>query len=514
MQGVAAPSWSAEAEITKQGRSLDWVLIGLLAFAFLVRLAAILAFPSLDHPDENFQVFEQAHRLAFGYGIKPWEFVTGIRSPLLPAVFAVVFRLSAPLVGGPQGYLIVARLMLAAVSLVAVAAVYRMGRRTSLSHALIGGMVTATWFELVYFAGRPLTEAIATTVFLLALSLASVPAVDFTFRRLFAIGLSLGLCLMLRVHLLIGLFVIALWVGRLKLRARWWPMALGAVVPVMAFGVADWMAWGGLFHSYVEAVRANLLQGMASDWGTEPPGWYVKRLFEVWGYALLLIAVLVVVRYRASAMWILAALAIIAVHSAIPHKEYRFIFPASASLVVVAAFGSADLLEWARHLVRPVVFRCLALATAFLWLEISAALAFSAPFKYEWFKARQLIMASFAVAQKADLCGLLFYDDPWFKTGGYTYLHRNVAFYSLEDDETIEPEKSAASFNAVVLNRSSVPDFAKSFSVQQCFAAPGSEEDVCLMVRGGSCIHDKGMNSFLPPGVSLSDVAQPAESSK
>jgi hypothetical protein len=220
-------------------------MVGVLAFAFLVRLATILAFPSLDHPDENFQVFEQAHRFAFGYGIKPWEFVTGIRSPVLPAVFAVVFRLSAPLVGGPQGYLIVARLMLAAVSLVAVAAVYRMGRRTSLTHALMGGLVTATWFEFVYFAGKPLTEAVATTVFLLALSLASVSAADFTFRRLLAIGLSLGLCLMLRVHLLIGLFVIALWVGRLELRVRWWPMALGAVVPIMVFGVADWIAWGG-----------------------------------------------------------------------------------------------------------------------------------------------------------------------------------------------------------------------------------------------------------------------------
>jgi hypothetical protein len=514
MQGVAAPPWSAKAQTIKRRGSLDWLAIGVAALAFLVRLVVILAFPSLDHPDENFQVFEQAHRFAFGYGIKPWEFVSGIRSPVLPAIFGVVFRLSALLVGGPQGYLIVARLMLAAVSLVAVSAVYRMGRRTSLTHALIGGLVTATWFELVYFAGRPLTEAVVTTVFLLALSLASVSAADFTFRRLLAIGLSLGLCLMLRVHLLIGLFVIALWVGRLQLRARWWPMVLGAVVPTAVFGVADWIAWGGFFHSYVEAVRTNLFQGVASDWGTEPAGWYVQRLFEVWRYALPLIAVFVVVRARTSAMWILAALAIIAVHSAIPHKEYRFVFPASASLVVVAALGSADLLERARRLVRPVVFGCLAFATAFLWLEISAALAFSAPFKYEWFKARQLIMASFAVAKKADLCGLLFYDDPWFKTGGYAYLHRNVAFYSLDDDETIEPEKSAANFNAVVLNRSSVPDFAKSFSVQQCFAAPGSEEDVCLMVRDGSCIHDKAMNAFLPPGVSLSNVADPARSSK
>jgi GPI mannosyltransferase 3 len=513
MQRLAAPPRSAQAHISKPSVAPDWVMAGLLAFAFLVRVAAILAFPSLDHADENFQVFEQAHRFAFGYGIKPWEFVAGIRSPVLPAVFAAVFRVSAPLVGGPEGYLIVARLMLAAASLVAVAAVYRAGRRMSFAHGLIGGLVTAIWFELVYFAGRPLTEAVATTVFLLALSLASVSPIDLTFRRLIAIGLSLGLCLMLRVHLLFGLLVIALWVGRLQLRARWWPMVLGALIPIAVFGVADWIAWGGFFHSYVEAVRMNLGQGLASDWGTEPPGWYAQRLFEEWRYALPLIAIFVVVRARASAMWILAALAIVAVHSAIPHKEYRFVFPATACLVTVAAFGSADLLEWARRLVRPAVFRVLVLAMALLWLEMSTALAFWAPFKYEWFKGRQLIMASFAVAQKADLCGLLFYDDPWFKTGGYAYLHRNVALYSREADETIEPEKASASFNAVVLNRSSAPAFAKSFRIQQCFAAPGSE-DVCLMVRDGTCTQSKEMNAFLPPGVSLSDAAEPGRSSR
>ena len=252
---------------------------------------------------------------------------------------------------------------------------------------------------------------------------------------------------------------------------------------------------------------------MASDWGTEPPGWYVQRLYDEWQYALPLFAIFILLRARASAVWILAALAVIAAHSAIPHKEYRFIFPATACLVIVAAMGSADLLERARRLVRPVVFYCLVFATAFLWLEMSVALAFWAPFKYEWFKGRQLIVASFAAAQKPDLCGLLFYDDPWFLTGGYAHLHRNVAFYSLDEDETLKSRKSVESFNAVVLNRSSIPDFAESFRLQQCFAAPNAE-DVCLMVRDGSCVHDKEMNAFLPPGVSLSDAAEPARSSK
>ena len=512
-QRVGALHRADEDGAVKHSVEVDWVLLGLLAVAFSVRVAAILVFPSIYHPDENFQAFEQAHRLAFGYGIVPWEFVAGIRSPVLPFIFAAIFRLSAPFVGGPQGYLIVARLLLAAASLVAVAAVYRMGRRTSPAHGLVGGLVAATWFEFVYFAGRPLTEAIATTVFLLALTLASVPEDKFTFRRLVAIGFTLGLCLMIRVHLAAGLFVIAVWVGRLSLRTRWWPMTLGAAIPLAVFGVADWIAWGGFFHSYVEAVRANLVQGRASHFGTEPSQWYAEQLYSQWKFALAPLAVFIFVRVRAAAMWILAALVIIAIHSAIPHKEYRFILPACACLVIVAAMGSADLLERAGRLVRPLVHRGLVFSAALLWVEISVALASAPQFEQKWFKARQYIMASFALTEKTDLCGLLFYDNFWFNTGGYAHLHRNVPFYSLREDETVKPEKSSSSFNAVVLTRSFVPDFVPRFHIQQCFSSPVSE-DVCLLVRDGSCIYEKDMDVFLAPGTSLLGVDEPTGPTK
>jgi hypothetical protein len=40
---------------------------------------------------------------------------------------------------------------------------------------------------------------------------------------------------------------------------------------------------------------------------------------------------------RASALWIAVALVIIASHMAIPHKEYRFVFPVFACLALVVA---------------------------------------------------------------------------------------------------------------------------------------------------------------------------------
>ena len=347
MQSDEAPPASGD-DVAPRADAPDWTMWGILAGALVLRVAAILAFPSIHHPDEDFQIFEQAHRWAFGYGIVPWEFVVGIRSPVLPLIFAAVFKLAAPVVGGPQGYLLVARLLLALSSLAAVAAVYRMGRRTSMTHALIGALVAATWFEIVYFADRPLTGAVATTVLLVVLSLASVPGGAFTPRRLVAIGFSLGLCLMLRVQLAPGLFIVALWVGRLHMRQRWLPMALGGLVPIAVFALADWAVWGGFFHSYFAAVQVNLVENVASRFGTAPVGAYARWLLEQWRFAFPLLWLLIAVRARGSAVWILTAIAIIAVHSAIPHKEYRFVYPAFACLIIVAAMGSADLLQKAR----------------------------------------------------------------------------------------------------------------------------------------------------------------------
>jgi Alg9-like mannosyltransferase family len=105
----------------------DWHLVGLLLLALLVRLATIIAFPSLHHPDENFQLFEQGHRWFFGYGLVPWEFRVGTRSPVMPFLLGLTFAAAEPVVGGPEGYLLIAKLLLALSSLAGVVAVYRMG---------------------------------------------------------------------------------------------------------------------------------------------------------------------------------------------------------------------------------------------------------------------------------------------------------------------------------------------------------------------------------------------------
>jgi len=144
-----------------------------------------------------------------------------------------------------------------------------MGKRTSPTHALIAGFVAATWFELVYFAGRPLSEAVATTVLLIGLSLASVSD------------------------------------------------KAGGLIPVAVFGATDWITYGAPFQSYIEYVRIHLTQGVTSSFGVSPPEWYFQSLWVHWKYALPVVAMLVALRTRTSMIWIATAMAIIVSHSII-----------------------------------------------------------------------------------------------------------------------------------------------------------------------------------------------------
>src|SRR6202012_5067785 len=140
------------------GRSEVWtVLLAVFAAATVLRFLFIIVFSGIHNNDEDFQIVEQSHRFAFVYGVIPWEFEEGTRSPLPPLAISGLFRLAGLFGDGPRFYIATARIVLAAVSLLSVVALFFMGLRRGLTHAAIISVVAATWFELVYFSYRPLS---------------------------------------------------------------------------------------------------------------------------------------------------------------------------------------------------------------------------------------------------------------------------------------------------------------------------------------------------------------------
>jgi hypothetical protein len=306
------------------------------------------------------------------------------------------------------------------------------------------------------------------------------------------IGACLGTCLMLRMQLAPGLVVAAIWVCRADVRGRWLPVLAGAALPIAVFGISDWVTWGSPFHSQLGAFRVNWLEGKASLYGVMPPLWYLSNAMDTWAGALPLLGALIVMRRRAEAMWIAVAAAIIVSHSFIPHKEYRFIYPALACLVIVAAMGSADLVEAIRagsgKWGRPAL-----LSVCALWMLTSFTLAVAPSYRFWWFKDADLITAESALYRVPGLCGLLLYDYPWYESGGYAFLHRNVPIYRRPVGQPLARAAQAA--NYAFVNRSSIGEFGDAYQVAYC-AGQGSPRDFCVIRRPGECVADPALKSM------------------
>jgi phosphatidylinositol glycan class B len=232
-------------------------------------------------------------------------------------------------------------------------------------------------------------------------------------------------------------------------------------------------------------LRIDLIDGKASIYGVESPAYFLEQLSDTWAGALPAMAALILLRARASALWIVVALVIIAIHTAIPHKEYRFVVPAFACLALVAAMGSADLIERVRLLPGSQrAGRALDAIGAALWVGTSVTLAFAPGFKDEWFEAGDVIAASFRLAQLPDLCGVLFYNHDWATTGGYAHLHRDVPVFALADDQDTARQSTPA-FNAIILTHESLAEFTPQYELQEC--SGDEDDDVCIMKREGAC---------------------------
>ena len=296
----------------------------LLTLAFATRLAVGLATDSVLYPDEVFQYLEQAHRLVFGPGMIPWEYEYGIRSWVVPLGIAALLK-PLQLLGldTPQVYQPVVKASLCAISLALPYSVYRLAR-TLLSDAVarLALVFTSFWYELVSYGARATIDVLATYTSAAAL------AVLFSSNRPWVIagcGALAGLTIVLRVQLLpmIGVMaLLSLWRWRLSA----WPWTAGFLAVVVAGGALDYYTWDVWFSSTVIYFRLNLIQDVASYFGTDPIYWYLPVLVVLSGG--LVVAGAIGLLLTAGNTWPLIAIGAVTLvaFSVVGHKETRYVF--------------------------------------------------------------------------------------------------------------------------------------------------------------------------------------------
>ena len=150
-------------------------LIAFCAAGAAVRLGAAIAFTRIERPDEIFQNLEPAYRLWTGHGIITWEWRDGIRSWLLPGALSLLMSLTGMLHLPDSTALPLIWAVLSVVSCGVVAAGVCLGwHQFGTTGALLCGILTAFWPDLVYFGPKTLGEVQAGNLLVVAAALASV----------------------------------------------------------------------------------------------------------------------------------------------------------------------------------------------------------------------------------------------------------------------------------------------------------------------------------------------------
>jgi hypothetical protein len=411
--------------------------------------------------DEIFQTLEQGHRLAFGYGLVPWEFKAGARSWLLPGAIGGVMKLLTVLgVASGAGLAIGLKLLFAVLATATFYPVLRMAEAWGGVFALVLLGVSASVFPSSLIYGNRAMAEVASAPFLAwglwllwpwgmgragrkaaCLVLPSFGGRWNGMRGLALAGLLFGLATVVRYQsgILLAAVVIVV-AARRSVRAAALVAASAAVVLLLG-GLLDWVTWGTPFQSLVAYVRFNLVEGGANQWGIAKPSFYLWVLLATNGPAMLILTVGFVAGLRRTWPVALPTMLFLAMHSAIPHKELRFVYPVLPIFLLCAAVGLAALLAQL-----PFPRRQKQAATSALALVLFVAFAVGActvtfadigqkmdapgvggpTSRLVWraFDERNRLLDQAGI--HADICGLAAPTMNPYWTGGYTYLHRRV----------------------------------------------------------------------------------------
>ncbi|MDX2130187.1 MAG: hypothetical protein SFU91_14230 [Chloroherpetonaceae bacterium] len=308
--------------------------------------------------DEHFQVLEFAsYKLGFTPEVDlAWEFENNMRPALQPLIAFVIGKAMISFnLYSPFTLAFILRLLAAGVNLLAGLMVIKNGI-SGLSHQeartsfLWGSFIL--WF-LPYLHSRFSGESFSAAFFAFGISSflnkkeSNQPMQSQSF---FAAGLFFGFAFLFRYQMAFGILGFGLWMlicGRFSFM-KWALMAFGFFVATGIGVMADVWFYGGFEPVAWNYFRINILEHKAAEFGVQPIWWYLTE-FIATAAPPLSIALLGAVTlalwksFRHPAVW--AFLAFVIGHSAVGHKEMRFLFPVVHLLSIIAALGVDGLLS-------------------------------------------------------------------------------------------------------------------------------------------------------------------------
>lgn len=411
-------------ELTERRRAVG-LLAASLALGAGYRLWVAFTDDGIFWPDEIYQSIEPAHRLVFGWGLVPWEFIDGARNWVLPGFIAFLIKLAGS--ADPHVYLAVVRIAFVAISVATAYASYLLARGLGARElpAAAGAACFALGALPLYFGHRAMSETASALPVTLGLWL--VLRHDAS-RRHLAIGASLlGLAVLVRLQC--GVFAAGA-VAVLLARKQWKPsrdVLLVLLGWAFLYGLLDRLTWGHWFHSAQKYLEFNLIKGGSAAWGTHPWSHLLLHLFSSMTGLSIAFALALAVCWKHARGFALIALVFFALHSVVPHKEIRFI------LTVLPLFGACVGVALT-HLPKPLTWVVLAAAVVSLamtqsltWGELGAYPERAGQRAWDDFGSYNRLLL--AASRQPTVCGLFIEGAHLAWVGGSSYLHHNAPLY-------------------------------------------------------------------------------------
>lgn len=308
-------------------------------------------------------------------GVVPRTFLGPIVLSLFVTPFRLVYKGIKPLVLFSAVRLVLAAMSIASLLSIRSALSYRHGHIVGYFFTLI----TACQFHIPFYAGRPLANTFA--LIFTNLSLSHRIRTDEATGILLSHAILACTVAIFRSELCILLFWTVLFDGFVSKRTKFFTscaVCITAAVSGAILSIAiDTPFWGDIHqivniplrYPELEVFHFNAILGKSSAWGTSPVHWYFsnalpRALIGALPLALPGFISSRALAHRITSQTVFPSLAYVAVYSALPHKELRFIFYVIRAMNIAAAHGAAALFYASRSvphgkgkLTRPVAER-------------------------------------------------------------------------------------------------------------------------------------------------------------
>jgi len=309
---------------------------GLFLYCVLV-IYALVAYKSSGYhqEDEHYQIIEFAN---YKLGLLPvnrlaWEYNAQIRPGLQPLICYFLLKVFHSL-GINDGYDI-AFLLRAISAIVAIFVIYRFieayKSRVSLSLQPYFIFLSYLLWFLPYINVRFSSECWSGIFFLLALAVIQQQRYKETTKKYLIIGVLLGISVLLRYQsglLVAGIMAWFIFIYRIRLRNL--SLVMGSLFMILCIGVLiDLWLYGEFTISMYKYFQVNLVQDISSNYGVSPFYEYIVYVLKSPGPfgICILISFMVAIACFPKNVMLWAIVPFVFIHSLIPHKELRFLYP-------------------------------------------------------------------------------------------------------------------------------------------------------------------------------------------